>query len=70
MSKMLTKRQQIIYNYIKQYIQDNNYPPTVRDIARDLNKGVSTVHDYLVRIEQRGYIKVPMSKPRAIQILK
>ena len=39
-----------VYAYVENYISENGYAPTVRDICRDLKvKSTSTAHSYLNR---------------------
>ena len=66
----LSGKQRKIFLYIKDYIDQKGYPPTVRDIcdAVDL-KSTSTVHGHLQRLEKKGLIRRDESKPRAIEVL-
>ena len=66
----LTKRQEEILNYIKKYIISHGYPPTVREIGKDL--GVSspaTIHTHLTNLENKGFIRREETKNRAIELL-
>lgn len=67
----LNKRQQMILDYIKDYCKTHGYPPSVRDIGKAVGlKSSSTVHMYLVQLEQRGYIRRDPARPRAIIVTK
>lgn len=66
----LTKRQNEILGYVKEYIVSHGYPPTVREIGKDL--GVSspaTIHTHLNKLVEKGFIKKDSSKNRAIELL-
>ena len=66
----LTKRQNEILTYVKEYIVTHGYPPTVREIGKDL--GVSspaTIHTHLNKLVEKGFIKKDGSKNRAIELL-
>ena len=66
----LTKRQNEILTYVKEYIVAHGYPPTVREIGKDL--GVSspaTIHTHLNKLVEKGFIKKDGSKNRAIELL-
>ena len=66
----LTKRQDEILNFIKEYIVSHGYPPTIREIGSAM--GVSspaTVHAHLNNLEKKGAIKKDDSKNRAIELL-
>ena len=65
----LTKRQNDVYQYLKQYIRDYGYSPCVRDICNALNlKSTSTAHAHLTKLEKKGYITRDPLKPRTIMI--
>ena len=58
-----------LYNYVKNYQDLNGYPPTVRDICKDLSiKSTATAHYYLEKLSDRGLIKKNDDKKRAISI--
>lgn len=66
----LTKRQDDILIYIKEYIVSHGYPPTVREIGKEL--GVSspaTIHTHLSKLVEKGFIRKDGAKNRAIELL-
>ncbi|WP_188455619.1 transcriptional repressor LexA [Virgibacillus oceani] len=66
----LSKRQEMILDYIKDQVSKKGYPPSVREIAEAVGlASSSTVHGHLARIESKGYIRRDPTKPRAIEIL-
>jgi len=66
----LTKRQQEIFDFIKQYSNKHGYPPTVRDIGKAVGlASSSTVHAHLANLERIGLLRRDPSKPRAIELL-
>ncbi len=69
-TKISTARQKEIFQYIKAFLLEKGYPPSVREIGAAVGlKSSSTVHGYLHRLEKNGYIKRDPTKPRAIDIL-
>ena len=65
----LTKMQQKIYDYIVQAIQDQGYPPSVREIGAAMGlKSPSTVHFHLKGLEEAGMIVKAEGKTRAITL--
>ena len=53
----LTKMQQKIYDYIVQAIQDQGYPPSVREIGEAVGlKSPSTVHFHIKHLEELGFV--------------
>lgn len=65
-----TKQLQI-YEFIKSYINEKGYPPSVREICAAVGlSSTSTVHGHLERLEKKGLIKRDPSKPRTIEIVE
>lgn len=66
----LTKRQKDVLNYIKEFMVSHGYPPTVREIGKDLGLSSSaTIHSHVSALEEKGYIKRNGSNSRAIELL-
>lgn len=64
------KRQKEIYTFIQTFINENQFSPTVREIADAVNlKSSSTAHGHLNRLREKGYITFMDSYPRTIQII-
>lgn len=69
MTKPLSKRQQQIYEFIKQEVEKNGYPPTVREIGVALGlTSSSTVASHLAKMVEKGVIVRDPAKSRAIKI--
>lgn len=65
-----SERQKEIFQFIKTFLLEKGYPPSVREIGKAVGlKSSSTVHGYLARLEANGLIKRDPTKPRAIDIL-
>jgi len=63
----LSKRQQLILDFIQERIKDKGYPPSVREIGAAVGlKSSSTVHAHLMHLQEKGYIRKDPSKPRAV----
>ena len=66
----LTERQKEILDTVKKYIARNGFPPTVREIGKEMNlSSPATTHFHLNRLEKKGYIKKGKSKNRTIELL-
>ena len=64
------ERQKSIFQFIKEFLMEKGYPPSVREIGKAVGlKSSSTVHGYLAKLEEAGLIKRDPTKPRAIDIL-
>ena len=56
----LSLREQAVLDFIKTYITEHSYPPTVRDIGAGLNiKSTSTVHTAITALQEKGYLRKP-----------
>jgi repressor LexA len=67
--KPLTGRQQAILDYIGRFMDDNDYPPTIRDIQHELDISSTSVVDYNLKvIEDRGYIRRNRNISRGIEL--
>ena len=66
----LTKKQNEILLYIKEFIVSHGYPPTVREIGKAVGaSSPATIHTHLNNLENKGFIKKNGSKNRAIELL-
>lgn len=66
----LTNKQNTILNYLKEFIADHKYPPSIREICGGINlRSPATVFVHLNKLEEKGYIKKDGSKNRTIELL-
>ena len=69
MAKGLTTRQQLILQYILDYVQKEGYPPSIREIGRDFDIGsLRGVTVHLDALERKGYI-TRSNTPRSIKVI-
>jgi repressor LexA len=67
---MLTARQQEIWQFLAQYVDEHGYPPTVREIGDAVGlASPSTVHAHLANLERAGLLRRDPTKPRAIELV-
>jgi len=67
---MLTTRQQEIWQFLVEYVDDHGYPPTVREIGDAVGlASPSTVHAHLANLERAGLVRRDPTKPRAIELV-
>jgi repressor LexA len=70
MAKKLSKRQEAMLAYIEDFIEQHSYPPTIRDIQRDLDISSTSVVDYnLNALEQRNFIRRNRNISRGIELV-
>ena len=66
----LTKKQDRVLKYVKKFMVSHGYPPTVREICKELGfSSPATAHSHLVTLQEKGYIRKGGSKNRAIELL-
>jgi repressor LexA len=66
----LTPKQAAILTFIKDNIRKKGYPPSVREIGQAVGlSSSSTVHGYLKKLEDKGYLRRDPAKPRAMEVL-
>lgn len=67
----MSKRQQQIYDFIKKFISEKHYSPTIREIGAAVGlRSSATVHFHLDNMREKGYITFIDSLPRTLQIIK
>jgi repressor LexA len=70
MAKKCSTKQQEILEYVYKCVNENGYPPSVREICAAVGfKSTSTVHAYLQKLTDSGVLQKDATKPRAIKIL-
>lgn len=67
----LNKREKDILKFIETELNENGYPPSVREIGKAVGlKSTATVHSYLGRLEDGGYISRKDKKGRTLQLIR
>ena len=64
----LTKRQQLVLEFIQDSIQEHGYPPTLREIGAHFGiRSTNGVNDHLLALERKGYLRREDMKSRALR---
>lgn len=58
-----------IVNFIIEFIRENGYSPSLRDIQNNCNVSLSNVHRHLEKLESEGVLKRTTSISRTIVII-
>ena len=67
----LNKREKAILKFIEKQIKDKGYPPSVREIGKAVGlSSTATVHSYLAKLKEKGYIAKEDQKGRTLKLLK
>lgn len=65
----LSEKELEIYQFVKDCIERDGYAPSVRDICRAMGiRSTSTVHNYIHRLDEKGYLQMSSRKSRALRI--
>ena len=68
--KKLSARQQAILDYIGAFLDENDYPPTIRDIQHELGISSTSVVDYNLKVlEERDLIRRNRNISRGIELV-
>jgi repressor LexA len=65
-----TPRQREILNFVKEFILESGYPPSVREIGRHFRIYPRAVFDHLKALERKGYLRRRQTTSRGIEILE
>jgi repressor LexA len=68
--KNLSLKQEKILEFIRRFLSENSYPPTIRDIVRGVGISSTSVADYNLEILQKeGYLRRHHEVSRGIELL-
>lgn len=58
-----------VMDYIRKFSEENGYTPSVREIAKECGiKSTATVHSYLERLQDKGFLSRAANKKRSVTI--
>lgn len=60
-----------VMDYIRKFSEENGYTPSVREIGKECGiKSTATVHSYIEKLQNKGYLNKTENKKRAVTIGK
>ena len=65
----LTSRQREIFDFVRTFIKERGYPPSVREVGERFNIYPRAAFDHLKALEKKGYLKRRSSLSRGLEIL-
>ncbi|MDP1678023.1 MAG: transcriptional repressor LexA [Bacteroidota bacterium] len=68
-NKPLTKAQQKVFNLVKDYIEENNIPPTLAELAGKLKVNLNAVRSHLLTLDRKQALKYIPNISRGIELL-
>lgn len=67
--KTLTKRQEQVLSFLRKFIENHKYPPTIREIAHHFEISVKGAYDHIKALEKKNCIHCDINRSRAIEII-
>jgi len=68
--KGLTNRQSEILDYLKNFIDEYKYPPSIRDVAKQFKISVKGAYDHIKALEKKNFITCSNNTSRSIGIIE
>jgi repressor LexA len=65
---MLTEKQQAILDFINEYVRDNSFPPSIREIGRHFGIYPATVQDHISALERKGHLQKKRFQSRTLSV--
>ena len=67
--KELTSRQREILQFISDYIENNSFPPTVRETAAHFSVSIKAIQDHFTALSKKGYLFKDEKRSRSLKVL-
>lgn len=65
----LTKRQREIYEYLRWFLNENGYAPSLEEIAGHFGlSSVATVHEHIGNLQDKGLLRRDPNRSRAVEL--
>jgi repressor LexA len=65
---MLTEKQQAILDFIQEYLEEHQYPPSVREIGKHFGIYPATVQDHISALSRKGFLQKQRFQSRSISV--
>src|SRR5262245_20368347 len=65
---MLTEKQQAILDFINAYVDEHQFPPSVREIGKQFGIYPATVQDHISALERKGCLQKKRFQSRALSV--
>ena len=60
-----------VMDYIRKFTEENGYTPSVREIGKECGiKSTATVHSYIEKLQNKGYLSKATNKKRSVCLAK
>lgn len=54
----LTPKQKELLDFIKNYYHQNNYSPSLKELAKHFHKSTTTIHQFLTSLQKKGFLNI------------
>src|SRR6056297_1110440 len=65
----ITRRQSEVLDYIKSFITDHHFPPTIREISEHFSISVKGAYDHVKALEKKGFLRIDNNRSRTIEVV-
>jgi repressor LexA len=66
----LTTRQRETLDFIRAFLDENGFPPTVREVAEQFGISVKGSYDHMKALEKKGFLQGHLGRSRAIRLIR
>jgi len=64
----LTRRQREVYDYIRSFVAENGYSPSLEEIGAHFDlSSVATVHKHVQHLVEKGYLRKAWNRSRSVE---
>lgn len=68
--KPLTRKQEVVLDFVSHYCLERGYPPSLREIGEGMGlSNISAVRGHIMALEKKGYITKEEDKARSIRVV-
>ena len=67
---MLTPKQKKIFEFIKRYLKEKGYSPSLEEMGKRFKLVKSTVHQHVKELKEKGYLNKLDYQARSIELTK
>jgi len=68
MNSELTPKQERIFQFIQEYVEENHLPPSLREIGKRFGLAVGTVQDQVEAIRRKGFLSKEGARARGLKL--
>ena len=66
----LTRKQTEVLGFIREFIADRSFAPTLEEIAKNFSVSTVTAHEHVRQLEKKGEIRTERNRARSIELVE